>query len=180
MSIIASLFFVLVAEGCIPHEPYSKWFDVSTPHIWAPPTISITTRWLSSGYLSWLERFFRIHKQNYFLSRHAGIAKIVSNSCLYSVMVRINQHVAKYIWIPFFYRYMEHHSESFAIDPLDKNKSCIGSAKSPKNSSWAGWSQQRRSPGSKRNPFPNGLLIRMVFILNSKLKHKSLDTTWNE
>jgi hypothetical protein len=72
------------------------------------------------------------------LSRHAGIAKIVSNSCLYSVMVRINQHVAKYIWIPFFYRYMEHHSESFAIDPLDKNKSCIGSAKSPKNSSWAG------------------------------------------
>jgi hypothetical protein len=53
-------------------------------------------------------------------------------------MVRINQHVAKYIWIPFFYRYMEHHSESFAIDPLDKNKSCIGSAKSPKNSSWAG------------------------------------------
>jgi len=114
------------------------------------------------------------------LSRHAGIAKIVSNSCLYSVMVRINQHVAKYIWIPFFYRYMEHHSESFAIDPLDKNKSCIGLAKSPKNSSWARWSQQRRSRGSKRTPFPIGLLIRMVFILNSKLKHKSLDTTWNE
>jgi len=35
-------------------------------------------------------------------------------------MVRINQHVAKYIWVPFFYRYMEHHSGCFAIDPLDK------------------------------------------------------------
>ena len=53
-------------------------------------------------------------------------------------MVRINRHVAKYIWVPFFYIYMEHHSECFAIDPLDKIYPVLDRLKVQKNSSWAG------------------------------------------